>query len=81
MQTELTLMAVPSRNISLPVLRKHVEQRMTQNLKFLTEDKDDTEDKEHLTQLCNTLDGMCHTQACLPVQLCTCAAPEVVVHQ
>ena len=35
MQTELTLMAVPSRNISLPTLRKHVEQSMLQNLDML----------------------------------------------
>ena len=35
MQTELTLMAVPSRNISLPTLRKHVEQRMLRNLDTL----------------------------------------------
>ena len=62
MQTELTLMAVPTRNLSLPALRKHVEQRMMQNLKILTNDHVAVEDAEALKALCGTLDSM----SCLP---------------
>ena len=57
MQTELTLMAVPTRNISLPTLRKHVEQRMMQNLNVLTNNQVDAKDEEALKQLCGTLDS------------------------
>lgn len=57
MQTELTLMAVPTRNISLPTLRKHVEERMMQNLSVLTDGKVDAKDEEALQQLCGSLDG------------------------
>lgn len=57
MQTELTLMAVPTRNISLPTLRKHVEQRMMQNLNVLTNGQVDAKDEEALQQLCGTLDS------------------------
>lgn len=57
MQTELTLMAVPTRNLSLPVLRKHVEQRMMRNLKMLTNDRVAAEDEEALKALCGTLDS------------------------
>lgn len=57
MQTELTLMAVPSRNIPLPTLRKHVEKRMMENLQLLTKGQDDTSDVELLKSMCSTLDG------------------------
>ena len=65
-------MAVPSRNISLPILRKHVEQRMLQNLDMLAKaqkGKDASvspEDEGALKQLCDLyLDSRlplpCHT--------------------
>lgn len=57
MQTELTLMAVPTRNISLPTLRKHVEQRMMQNLNVLANGQVAATDEEALKQLCDTLDS------------------------
>ncbi|DBA76614.1 TPA: hypothetical protein ACH3X2_008662 [Trebouxia sp. C0005] len=55
--TELTLMAVPSRNIPLPTLRKHVEKRMMENLQLVTKGQDDTNDVELLKSMCGTLDG------------------------
>ena len=64
MQTELTLMAVPSRNISLPTLRKHVEKRMLQNLDLLAKCTQgnadatvDPKDEEALKKLCDSLDS------------------------
>lgn len=57
MQTELTLMAVPSRNIALPTLRKHVEKRMMENLQLLTKGQDDSDDVKMLQSMCSTLDG------------------------
>ncbi len=57
MQTELTLMAVPSRNIPLPTLRKYVEKRMMENLQLVTKGQDDTSDVELLKAMCSTLDG------------------------
>ncbi len=62
MQTELTLMAVPSRNIPLPTLRKHVEKRMMENLQLVTKGQDDTSDVELLKSMCSTLDG----EQCVP---------------
>ncbi|KAL3142652.1 hypothetical protein ABBQ38_002961 [Trebouxia sp. C0009 RCD-2024] len=56
-KTELTLMAVPTRNISLPTLRKHVEQRMMQNLNVLANGQVAATDEEALKQLCDTLDS------------------------
>ena len=52
-------MAVPTRNISLPTLRKHVEQRMLQNLDMLAKaqkGKDASvhpDDEGALKQLCD----------------------------
>jgi len=57
MQTELTLMAVPSRNIPLPTLRKHVEKRMMENLQLVTKGQDDSSDVALLKSMCSTLDG------------------------
>ena len=62
MQTELTLMAVPSRNIPLPTLRKQVEKRMMENLQLVTKGQDDTSDVELLKSMCSTLDG----EQCVP---------------
>lgn len=59
MQTELTLMAVPDRNISLPTLRKNVEERMLQNLEMLAKAQKGKDASVHpdergaLKQLCD----------------------------
>ena len=59
MQTELTLMAVPDRNISLPTLRKNVEERMLQNLEMLAKAQKGRDasvhpdEKGQLKQLCD----------------------------
>lgn len=58
-QTELTLMAVPDRNISLPTLRKNVEERMLQNLEMLAKAQKGKDASVHpdergaLKQLCD----------------------------
>ena len=57
-------MAVPSRNIPLPSLRKHVEERMLQNLKILTNDHVDPKDTEDLKALCGTIDSRTFPTCC-----------------
>ena len=57
MQTELTLMVAPSRNLPIPKLRKHIELRMLEGLNILTNDKADVEDVQAVKQLCATVDG------------------------
>ena len=73
MQTELTLMAVPTRNISLPTLRKHVEQRMMQNLNVLTNNQVDAKDEEALKQLCGTLDSKSSASSAALIHCCQTA--------
>lgn len=66
MQSMLTLMASTNRDIPIPTVRKHVQERMLQNLKFLTQDKVSSKDEEELNVLCNTIDSKsCFYAACL----------------